>query len=198
MELTDLLNEWFTGRLKDGAESPRLAHRWSDATVLGQAVRVYRADLRDLRGMLSPPKALGFDKITPGLAVGADGEVDIRIETAIGKEITVTRWRPELGPDGRTLGDVYDRGATYTHAVERLSNPTALADADRAGELTEEELSASSAAVKFEMVKLQQQAEAQTLLGDTAAAALTTAEVDAMRAKRTELREASDVVRGVS
>jgi hypothetical protein len=141
-EMQALLDEWHTGRTADG-ESPRFARRWRDARAGGFASRAYTAHVEDLCAEVARlATADGATGANVRLAVGADGETDVRVEldyeplvtdpdtgavSRAGKpDLRVERWRPSSG----NLLDVCERGTTVrVHQAARTSFEKKLARA---------------------------------------------------------------------
>lgn len=124
LDLETLLTEWHTGRDASG-ESARFAARWRDSVVAGMAARTYEAHVEDLQGPVAAlATADGATGANVRLAVGADGQPDVRIEldyeplvvdpvtgatSRAGKpDLRTQRWRPATGD----LLDVRYRGAS--------------------------------------------------------------------------------------
>lgn len=185
-----LLNEWFTGRLPDGSESPRFASRWKDARAGRFKSRSYVPNLADVRGFAARP---GF-RVSVNLKAGADGATELRfdvVDKTTGAR-TVETWRPVTG----SLDGVLDRGAPRHERVARVRNPSALANADRASELDVGDAGDAAAAVRAEVAILREQLEAQDIANDKPGAAQTRAKINALTAKREALRARSSTLRG--
>lgn len=176
MELTELLEAWFTGRDARGFDI--LGRRWRN----GVEVREYTPHLSDLRGMLRPKK-LGFEKIAVRLAFGADDQTDLRLDlyVSLGKPPEPMRWRPVNG----SLNGVIDRGKT--HRDHFAIDARLLADAARASVLTRDESLAAASAIRMRKLMLSEKKEAMEALGlDTQSVSV---EIDDCISKRAQLAD---------
>lgn len=112
-ELTTLLDEWHSGRDKRDAESARFASRWYDSVTPFGPGRAYVPHVDDL----VPDQALtdaGVTHLRARFAVGADGGLDMRIETEGKSGVVSERWR------GGDLS-VVNGAAGYMDGVARVA-----------------------------------------------------------------------------
>lgn len=164
-QLQPVLDEWWTGRVGDGSESPRV--RWRDGSVGGMASRAYTPEIDALSALLAASLS-GAYRVAASLAVGADGATDVRIEvqdTPAGAA-TVLRWRP--APAALDLDDVIDRNATRRQRASAdpgRADRLAAAFALDIAAATEDDARNAASALKRHRDELRERLEARTLAG---------------------------------
>lgn len=122
MELEALINEWFSGRDARGEESPRFALGWRDSVTPFGIGRSYVPDTAMLSAVLCSELGDSVYGVNVRLALGADGGLDLRVETDGTAGIVMERWR---GGDLSIVADQGRRGADIIAHAARVAQVVA-------------------------------------------------------------------------
>ena len=165
-----ILNEWWTGRDARGEESTLMRAGWRD----GPFGRMYVRELDVLSAVIA--RALPITGVNVACAIGADGDLDVRI--AVDGEAPI-RWRPVSG----SLDDVCERGTTLRTKKSVVSTDRAMSvDAAAA---TLDDAGGAISALKARRHQLREQREAG---GNVSA------EMGALESKLAEIRGRHDAL----
>lgn len=154
-QLQVLLTEWHTGMDERGRESVRFGHRWYYVGATG--LRAYTPYVEDLVPDKALTDAVGITHLRARFALGADNQLDIRVETEGKAGVVSERWR------GGDLSRVLSGGRSGADYIESVARVSALVDADPVA-IDSEDLSGKISALKRHRAYLMDCAEAGGLV----------------------------------